>query len=77
MEMNYLRNGKSGKLHIKSFHDFMVIGQYNIPVTPILTWINFLSQHKQVITCPEGVGWNNSSIPKLQRLHRWRLLMDK
>ena len=42
----------------------------------LLTWINFIpawiSNHM-----PNSVGWNYSSIPKLQRLHHWSLEMDK
>ena len=29
------------------------------------------------VTCPVKCGWNYLSIPKLQRLHRWCLGMDK
>ena len=43
----------------------------------ILTYINLNSNIDKKLHTSQSVGWNYSSIPKLQRLHRWSLWMDK
>ena len=35
------------------------------------------SNHVYVMTCMLSMGWNRLTIPKLQPLRRWRLVMDK
>ena len=43
----------------------------------LLTWLNFypsMDKESYPLLC---VGWNHLSIPKLHRLHRWSLGMDK
>ena len=43
----------------------------------LLTWFNFNPSMDKLLRAMKSVGWNYLSIPKLQRLHRWSLGMDK
>ena len=43
----------------------------------LLTWININPSMDKYSHAQKSVGWNYLSIPKLQRLHRWSLGMDK
>ena len=43
----------------------------------LLTWINFNSRMDKQLLPLWSVGWYYLSIPKLQRLDRWSLGMDK
>ena len=43
----------------------------------LLTWFNFNPIMDKSLHAQKSAGWNNLSIPKLQRLHRWSLGMDK
>ena len=47
------------------------------PVVLFLTWINFNPSMDKWLHSQESVEWNYLSIPKLQRLYRWSLMMDK
>ena len=42
-----------------------------------LTWINFYHSMDKWLHAQKSVGRKYLSIPKLQRLHRWSLGMDK
>ena len=42
-----------------------------------ITWFNFNHRMDKLSHNLQSVGWNYLSIPKLQRLHRWSLGMDK
>ena len=43
----------------------------------LITWFNFNPSMDKELHPLQRVGWNYLSIPKLQRLHRWSLGMDK
>ena len=43
----------------------------------LLIWIDFNPSMDKLLHAQKSVGWNYLSIPKLQRLHRWSLGMDK
>ena len=43
----------------------------------LLTWFNFNPGMDKQSHANKGVGWNYLSIPKLHRLHRWSLGIDK
>ena len=43
----------------------------------LLTWFNFKPSVDKYSHAQQSVEWNYFSIPKLQRLHRWSLGIDK
>ena len=43
----------------------------------LLTWFDFNPSMDKQLHPLQHVGWNFLFIPKLQRLHRWSLGMDK
>ena len=54
---------------------FVVLIFYQWPL--LLTWFNFNPSMDKQLHAQNSVWWNYLSIPKLQRLHRWSLGMDK
>ena len=43
----------------------------------LLIWVHFNPSMDKYSHAKYSVGWNYLSMPKLQRLYRWSLVMDK
>ena len=58
------------KAWLQGLYEYILV----LPGPLLIAWVNFMDKwsHTQY-----SVGWKYLSIPKLQRLHRWSLGMDK
>ena len=65
----WVSNNPDSKVHWANMGPTWVL---SAPDGPHVGHVNLLSGYM-----PKNVGWNYLSIPKLQRLHRWSLGMDK